>query len=238
MIHRDPRQAPGERSDERRAAPMVRAFRFLLNLLYPPRCAGCNRVDARWCSACQQELNRVPFDLRRGKSPPLKAIATTGVHEGKLQQAVHALKYNGAQEVALPLGERLLTALEMLNWRIDLVLPVPLHSARQHARGMNQAEQLASCVAFTLSLPYSHTTLTRWRDTPPQVGLNREQRLSNVRGAFRANAPLSGSVLLIDDVFTTGATLQACAHAAYEAGAGEVYGLTVSAARSPTTKGV
>ena len=83
-----------------------------------------------------------------------------------------------------------------------------------------------------LGIPCDPTALLRWRDTPPQVGLNREQRQANVQGAFQANTPLSGTVLLIDDVFTTGATLQACALAAYEAGAGAIYALTVSAARS------
>jgi ComF family protein len=217
---------------------MVRAFQFLLDLLYPPRCAGCDRVDTRWCASCQQELADVPFDLRQSKIAPLKAIATTGIHEGKLQQAVHALKYAGAHEVAAPLGERLVMAITTLNWQFDMIMPLPLHSARQRERGANQAEQLASFVALELNLPYSHTALTRWRDTPPQVGLNRAQRLDNVRDAFRANAPISGTVLLIDDVFTTGATLQACAQAAREAGASAVYGLTVSAARSPMDKGV
>lgn len=231
MIQRGLRQAPGKR------ARTIRAFHFLLDLLYPPRCAGCERVDTRWCLACQQELDAVPFDLRQSKAAPLQAIATTGIHEGKLQQAVHALKYAGAQEVAAPLSERLIAALTALNWQFDVILPVPLHHARQRERGMNQAEQLASLVAFSLNLPYSHTTLTRWRDTPPQVRLNREQRLNNVRGAFKATTPISGTVMLIDDVFTTGATLRACAQAAREAGAQAVYGLTVSAARPPRDKG-
>jgi ComF family protein len=185
-----------------------------------------------------QELEAVPFDLRNGKAAPLKGFAATGIHEGKLQEAVHALKYNGAYTLATPLGDRLVAALAALGWQIDVALPVPLHPTRQRERGANQAELLTSHVALTLNLPYSHGTLTRWRDTPPQVGLNREQRLENVRNAFRAQAPLSGTVLLVDDVFTTGATLRACAQAAREAGANAVYGLTVSAARSPNTRGV
>lgn len=87
-------------------------------------------------------------------------------------------------------------------------------------------------MAQVLSISCDPSALLRWRDTPPQVGLNREQRQVNVRGAFRATTALRGSVLLLDDVFTTGATLQDCARAAYEAGADVVYGLTVTAARS------
>lgn len=232
MIRRDLRHAPGKQ------ARLTRAFQFALDLLYPPRCAGCGRIDTRWCSSCQRELDTVPFDLRRGKAAPLQAFAATGIHEGKLQDAVHALKYAGAHDLAAPLGDRLIAALMALGWQIDMILPVPLHSTRQRERGANQAELLTRHVALTLNLPYSHDTLTRWRDTPPQVGLNREQRLENVRDAFRANTQLNGKVLLVDDVFTTGATLRACAQAAREAGAHAVYGLTVSAARSPITRGV
>ncbi|MEP7291855.1 MAG: ComF family protein [Chloroflexota bacterium] len=227
MIHRDPRHAQG--------TPLLkRVIQSSLDLIYPPRCAGCGRIDSRWCDRCQQELEQVAFDLRRGRLPPLEAVAATGIHEGKLQQAIHALKYVGAHDLAAPLGERLTAALNALHWQIDTIIPVPLHSTRQRERGANQSQQLAEYVAEALRLPCTHQALTRWRDTPPQVGLNREQRQTNVRGAFRATTNLSGSILLLDDVFTTGATLQACAQAARDAGASAVYGLTISVARSPS----
>lgn len=203
-----------------------------IDLLFPPRCAGCGRVDARWCERCQDELDAVAVDVSGHRLPPLVFIASTGTHEGKLQQAVHALKYAGAPELTAPLSARLLAAVEQthLAQRVDVIIPVPLHASRQRERGYNQSERLADYLSQILNIPCNPSALLRWRATPPQVGLNREQRQTNMRDAFRAAAPLSGSVLLIDDVFTTGATLQACAQAAREAGAAAVYGLTVSAA--------
>lgn len=204
-----------------------------IDLVYPPRCAGCGRVDARWCVRCQQELEQVAVDLlRTNRLPPLHSIAATGLHEGKLQQAVHALKYSGAVELMVPLGNRLVTALSSLKWTIDTIVPVPLHTFRQRERGYNQSQQLGGYMEQVLGIPCDPSALLRWRDTPPQVGLNRAQRQANMQGAFQANTALRGSVLLVDDVFTTGATLQACALAARDAGASVVYGLTVTAARS------
>jgi ComF family protein len=213
---------------------LARFVHLGIDLLYPPRCAGCGRVDARWCAQCQQELVQgAVVLLRTNRLPPLRSAAATGLHEGKLQQAVHALKYSGAtEELMVPLGNRLLTALASLKWPIDVIIPVPLHTARQRERGYNQSQQLGGYMAQVLGVPCDPLALLRWRDTPPQVGLNREQRQANMRGAFRANKSLSGRVLLIDDVFTTGATLQACALAAHDAGASAIYALTVSAARS------
>jgi ComF family protein len=222
-----------ERGRPRRASERwVSLFRLGIDLLYPPRCTGCGRVDLRWCAQCQQELDAVAVDLRRtNRLPPLISVVATGIHEGKLQQAVHALKYAGANQVIIPLGNRLIDALATLKWSVNTIVPVPLHHARQRERGYNQSYQLGDYMAQVLGIPCDPSALLRWRDTPPQVGLNREQRHANMHGAFQANTSLSGSVLLIDDVFTTGATLQACAQAAHDAGASAVYGLTVSAAR-------
>lgn len=225
MQHRDPSNVPDRFT-------FARLFAMGIDLLYPPRCAGCGRVGTRWCDRCQNELAQLPLDVRRVRLASNFVIATTGIHEGTLQQAVHALKYTGARELTTPLGDRLIAALDVLNWTFDTIIPVPLHTARQRARGYNQSQQLGAYMAQVLSISCDPSALLRWRDTPPQVGLNREQRRANVRGAFRATTALTGSVLLVDDVFTTGATLQDCARAAYEAGANVVYGLTVTAARS------
>jgi ComF family protein len=205
-----------------------------LDLIFPPRCAGCRRVDTRWCERCQSELAALPVIPRVQSLPPLTASAATGIHEGILQHAVHALKYRRARDLAVPLGDRLAACLERLPWQIDLVIPVPLHTSRIRARGYNQAHLLGEHMARCESLPCVPSALVRLRPTPPQVGLNREQRQKNMEAAFRADAALVAGrrVLLVDDVQTTGATLQSCALAALDAGATAVYSITVSVARS------
>lgn len=205
-----------------------------LDLIFPPQCSGCDRVGWVWCPVCDDDLRAIPLpDLKPllVRLPPLRVLAATGTHEGPLADAVRALKYQGAQRVALPLGERLVTSLRQLNWTFDRIVPVPLHSNRLKQRGYNQATQLASVVAQAFDRPCTPDTLRRQRDTPPQVGLNREQRHANVRDAFIVMHDVKGQViLLVDDVRTTGATLQACAQALHSAAAKAVMGITVTTA--------
>jgi ComF family protein len=208
---------------------------FGLDLLFPPRCAGCGRVDSIWCAACAQEVDRLPFPAVRSlsTSASLQAVAVTGLHEGRLQKGLWALKYENIRQVAVPLGQRLAARLADTSWTIDTLVPVPLHIDRQQQRGYNQAALLASAVSEVTGIPMLSQALERQIDTRSQVGLNAEERQANVQDAFRARPDLIAhqTILLIDDVYTTGATLEACAQAALEAGASAVYGLTVTAAR-------
>lgn len=210
-----------------------RAARLALDLIFPPRCAGCGRVDTPWCSRCQAALDRLPPLASVHRLPPLTACAATGVYEGTLAAAIQALKYENATDLAAPLGERLVAALAALHWTFDTIIPVPLHTHRLRQRGYNQSQRLGEHVAEQLHLPFNTSALIRHRNTPAQVGLTRPERRANVQDAFRASAPqVSGcSILLIDDVYTTGATLQACATALTTAGAAAVYSLTVAVAR-------
>jgi ComF family protein len=115
---------------------------------------------------------------------------------------------------------------------VDVVVPVPLHTARLRERGYNQAALLARELAQQAGLPIDEGTLVRKRATAPQVELNAKQRKENVHGAFycSGNALTGKRVLLIDDVCTTGATLEACAVALYENGARSVQALTLARA--------
>ncbi|MDH5507737.1 MAG: ComF family protein [Anaerolineae bacterium] len=120
-----------------------------------------------------------------------------------------------------------------LNWDIDLVVPVPLSKGRLRERGYNQAAALARPLAWAWGLCYSDAALRKIRETSSQVSLSLDQRKANVVGAFSANPriALNRNILVVDDVMTTGATLDACAAALKQAGAQYIYGLTL--ARTP-----
>jgi competence protein ComFC len=203
---------------------------FVLDLVFPPRCAGCGRVDTVWCDRCWAEMDILPLGVAVDVHPPLTNAIATGQHTGKLQQAIWALKYENTPALAEPLGERLAACFEQQNWIIDMIVPVPLHAKRLRERGYNQAQELGEHAAMLLSLPCISDALTRTRQTQSQVTLNAEQRQTNMEDAFLANPDRvhRKTLLLIDDVYTTGATLAACAQAALDAGANAVYGMTVT----------
>lgn len=149
-----------------------------------------------------------------------------GPYEGGLRDIVHALKYDGRRTLARRLGEMLArSGAEVLDGA-DLAVPVPLHRSRLRERGFNQAAEIAS----HLGLPVADA-LRRVRATPSQTDLPAAKRHANVRGAFaaRRRVPVSGrTVVLVDDVSTTGATLDACARVLLDAGALEVRALTAA----------
>ncbi len=205
---------------------------FGIDLLFPPRCAGCGRVDTAWCENCQQELDLLPFPQSVRVHPPLSGIASTSAHIGKIQTAIWSLKYENGYKLAQPLGQRLAQHFNSLNWTIDMVVPVPLHTKRLAERGYNQSQLLAEYLTAHIAIPCEPQALRRERQTQAQVTLNAADRQTNMQNAFSGNPSLltNRTILLIDDVYTTGATLAACAEAALSAGAQAVYALTLTAA--------
>jgi ComF family protein len=158
-----------------------------------------------------------------------------GEYEGALRDIIHAFKYEGRRGLARPLGQFAAEEGRDVLRGAHCVVPVPLHLVRRLQRGFNQAEDLAG----ELGLPVANV-LRRRRMTPPQTGLHAWARRRNVRGAFALSplwspryrrSALAGSiVVLVDDVRTTGATLNACAGVLLEAGVREVRALTVARA--------
>jgi ComF family protein len=165
------------------------------------------------------------------RRPRFDKVAAPYLHEGLARDLVHALKYRGHRHVAPILAAAMADAAPA---DVDVVVAVPLHSNRRAERGFNQSELLARAAAGRLALPLRLDALRRERPTRPQVELAHDERAANVLGAFVAPVRLDGTrVLLVDDVCTTGATLDACAAALKRAGASRVACLV--ATRASTT---
>lgn len=220
----------------------------LLDLLYPPSCGGCSARGARWCQNCQKTAVKImpPFCPRCGlsqsnpglcslcrKSPPqYTALRSWALFNGPVRNAIHRLKYYKDIAMGEVLSRHLVTCLQTTDWVLDAVIPVPLGVARLAERGYNQASLLARPLALGLGLDYQPGGLQKIRDTPAQVGLSLEQRKRNVAGSFQAvSRTVAGShILIVDDVSTSGATLNACADALLSGGAAAVYAITLARA--------
>jgi competence protein ComFC len=165
----------------------------------------------------------------RERPPSYTAMRNLGLYEGVIRDCVHALKYENNQG----LGEFFTNLLGVLvreaGWYPDLVMPVPLSAQRFAERGYNQAACIARPLATHLGTRYHPFGLARTRDTPSQVGLSGEARRHNVAGAFTASPEIVAGkeVLVVDDVMTTGATMEACADVLRSAGAEAIYCLTL-----------
>ena len=212
--------------------PVCRTCWTAVRPLTPPICDSCGDPLPSWqlsdchaarCPQCRRSLR----DVDRSRA--------IGEYDGALRQIIHALKYDTRRSIAQPLGKLMQKHGSDLLTGVDWAVPVPLHPRRERMRGFNQAAELARY----LDLPVC-PALQRARYTVPQVDLPAPQRHANVRGAFRL-APrrrqlpdLSHAcVLLVDDVSTTGATLDACARVLREAGVAEIRAITAAKVLRP-----
>ncbi len=215
--------------DEPSRGPVCRRCWDAIVPITPPCCRTCGDPLASWRVISVAE-STCP---RCRRKPPLITLArAVGKYEGSLRAIVHALKYGARVSVARPLARRLRECGEEVLAGADVIVPVPLHPSRRRQRGFNQAAELAR----HLGVPMQHT-LRRSRRTPSQADLPASRRHANVRGAFAParQAAIAGmTVALVDDVSTTGATLNACAAVLLAAGAREVRALIVARAVTRT----
>ncbi|MFH1406819.1 MAG: ComF family protein [Candidatus Omnitrophota bacterium] len=236
---------------------MRRVLETFLDVLYPSRCLGCRRSidkDALICQACWASIRKQmpPFCQKCGKEMYsfdknadvlcnecrdadylFERAYSVCRYEEPLKHCIHSFKYAGKKSLAAALSEMLIEFCKQhLDMRsLNLIVPVPLHPARQREREFNQAELLAKPLAETFGIEHGPKGLRRKTQGKAQSILNRELRLKNIVGAFEATQPdsLSGrSILLVDDVFTTGATVNECAKALRNARAKKVTVLTLA----------
>lgn len=229
----------------------TRVGRDLLGLVFPIECVGCGGSGSLICDSCTRNLPALlppfcdicasPGDFARCQTCAESVRRFDGIrapyrYAGPIRQAVLALKYGGIRAGSTQLGDMLADYLteNPLPVSDPMVIPVPMHRSRQRDRGYNQAELLANRVARRCDLHYEPSGLVRIRNADPQAGIaDPNARADNVAGsvAVAAGVNLAGrDIILVDDVATTGSTMDVCAAALKQAGARSVWGLTLAVA--------
>jgi len=219
---------------------------YILNLLFPVTCVHCHAQvqERKWGGACPECWSSLiplepPFCIKCGEPAPaiegLCGLCIKGEHifdfarsallfTRTLREIIHHLKYSDRVSLAKPLGDILKQCLDREAFTGDLVIPVPLHRSRERERGFNQAELIAT----RLGLPVSTRMLKRRKNTPSQTGLSRNERKRNLASAFEVMNEVKGTVIVIDDVYTTGSTMNEIARTLKRSGVERVEVLTVA----------
>jgi len=211
----------------------------LLELLMPGACAGCGRYGELLCAPCLASLRPAGADADRfAAADPgivvgdaMELAMAAFIHEGTLRRVLQRLKYGGAGRLATPLARASVPALRALVAQTGPapLVPVPVHAARRRQRGYNQAELLATELGRLAGLPVLDLLL-RHRPTTRQHDLGRAARLHNLRGALgvRSAAQAPDVAILVDDILTTSATLEACAETLRRHSVSRVFGFAVA----------
>ncbi len=224
-------------------------FQQVLDLLFPVHCAGCQKIGQVLCPACIAQIQYLPSPICEFCGTPLSTYGVckncqyhrpklsgqraVSLYQEPLRGCIHSLKYDGNIRLAVPLGLLLAQAFRRYALQADMLIPVPLHSERQQHRGFNHASLLAEVCSAYVGVPMHDNILIRHRATVAQVDLHPRERYQNVAGAFVCSTSAKGvlngrRILIIDDVSTTSATLEACATPLFEAGAKEIWGLVLA----------
>lgn len=219
---------------------------YILDFFLPRFCPGCNKKlsseENAVCDSCihsiliaDDERLKIEFDKDFSTAKVITEFYSKYIFqaEATLQNIIHALKYGRKFKLGIFLGQILGEALIKRNWPVDLILPVPIHHLRKAERGYNQSDYIAKGISKSLKLPYSTRLISRTRHTESQTGLDKNERALNVSNAFkvkRAKSVIGKNILLVDDVCTTGVTLQECGIVLRKAGAGKIYVSSIAVA--------
>ena len=170
-------------------------------------------------------------DACRADRPRFRALRAWTVFEDPVRGVLHKLKYRRDISLGESLAAQMVFFVQDLKWPVELIVPIPLGRQRQKERGYNQVAMIARPLAMALDLEYIPHGLTRHKETRSQVGLSQRERRENVHGAFTAAPGVRNkTILIMDDVSTTGSTLSSGAEALFASGAKDVYALTVARA--------
>jgi len=227
----------------------MRVFDFILNLLFPPRCVSCKKEGEFLCKDCIKQFSI--FNLQFSKKKPKDAQKEWKYMDGviyaldyaenpQIQAAIQQFKYRFTKELAEYFGDLIaqkLGELSMNKGKTNILIPVPLHKKRLNYRGFNQAELIAKSVCEKVGDSRISHLLKRVKNTSQQAKLNKKERHENLEDAFILESGLAHEsglqnavYFIVDDVCTTGSTLENCAKVLKESGLQKVYGLVVARA--------
>lgn len=217
--------------------PLNDIFNFVLNALYPKKCPLCDGFipdGDPLCGPCSRSAVILEADahLAHFKKLWFSNCRSRFAYDGPIRDAIHKFKYSERLDLTRFFSGELANEAEEMG-QFDLVIPVPLHRRRLAKRGFNQSALIARGIGRCISVPADLDSLERARHIEPQVGLERESRIENVKGAFAisdkgAQKIADRHILLIDDVLTTGATVNECAKVLVRSGAKSVKVLTIA----------
>ena len=232
---------------------LTSATKFLLDLLFPITCQSCGAEGEYLCLACQTRiempihrcpacsrnslLGRLHDECAHGKMALAGLMVAAEYRQDAVRDLIWQLKYNSVADISATLA-LLMADFFIKNDLVEyfsgsLVVPVPMHKRRQRMRGFNQADLIGSALAKKMNMQF-RPALQKIKNTTRQVDLEKDQRLSNVAGAFALAQPINAQlfagrkILLVDDVATTGATLNECALALQDLSPAEIWGLVVA----------
>jgi len=225
-----------------------------IDSIFPPACVGCGKAGVYFCVECEQNISPILYKQNglesggdvesakrkndRQKENSFYSARAFAYHDGLMKKAVHRLKYKNDLGLGKVLAKKVIKIVEENNWDIDLVVPIPLGKKRRKNRGYNQAELIAFPLAHYLGINFDSNIIRRCKETRTQIGLTVKERFENVNGAFEVvnDTAKDKSILLIDDVYTSGATMRSAAQALKDAGAECVYSLTVTRANDSSAQ--
>lgn len=211
----------------------------VLTLLYPSVCPLCRIKSEKTglCQGCFDSIERMPPSANKARYQNIdiyyQKLYSVGLYKGILKEAIHLLKYKGKLSLVKDLSGLLIefANINLDITQIDLIVPVPLHNTKLREREFNQATVLAIPIAKKFGIRLSQGNLERVRATQPQTGLKKHERLQNLKDVFKVKNPSminEKRVLLVDDVFTTGATVNECSKVLFSSGASDVSVLTLA----------
>lgn len=221
---------------------------YSLDLIFPKECVGCG-IEGYWiCFDCQKEIIEIKsfycpncqkltpngeFCRLCRKNYKLSGIIIAGHYKfGPLREAIHSYKYDGIFELEIFFKPLLISRLKNnLPQGEKIIIPIPLHHKKEMKRGFNQAERLAKIIAQKFKLPLKTKILKRIKETEAQMSLKKKERKENIAGAFKvitSDKIKNKTILLVDDVATTGLTLNEAAKVLITAGAKKVWGVVIA----------